>query len=134
MKEILLNSRDRHQMIDVTGQVCEILLEDGLQEGAVVLQSLHTTSALTINESADPDVSKDILAKLENLVPHREVFYQHSEGNSDSHLKASTFGSSLTVLVHEGSLVLGTWQGIFFCEFDGPRNGRRIAVQILRAG
>jgi len=103
-----------------------------MDEGVVVLQSLHTTAALTINENADPDVVHDLLGKLERLVPKDEAFYRHDEGNSDSHLKTSFFGPSLTVIVSGGQPVLGTWQGIWFCEFDGPRE-RRVAVQLLRA-
>ena len=134
MEEFHVDSQQRNQMIDITSQVREAVVQTGIREGAVVVQSLHTTAALTINENADPDVPRDILAKLEDVVPQRERFYRHGEGNSDSHVKTSAFGPSLTVLIHEGDLVLGIWQGIFFCEFDGPRRGRRFAVQILRAG
>ena len=133
MEEFHVDSQQRNQMIDITSQVREAVVQTGIREGAVVVQSLHTTAALTINENADPDVPRDILAKLEDVVPQCERFYRHGEGNSDSHVKTSAFGPSLTVLIHEGDLVLGTWQGIFFCEFDGPRRGRRFAVQILRA-
>jgi secondary thiamine-phosphate synthase enzyme len=104
----------------------------GVREGIVVAQSLHTTAALTINENADPDVQHDVLAKLERLVPQEEPFYRHAEGNSDSHLKTSFFGPSLTVIVSGGKLVLGTWQGVYFCEFDGPRE-RKVAVQVVAA-
>jgi secondary thiamine-phosphate synthase enzyme len=104
----------------------------GLREGILVAQTLHTTSALTINENADPDVKHDLLAKLERLIPHEEPFYRHAEGNSDSHLKTSFFGPSLTVIVSGGRLVLGTWQGVYFCEFDGPRE-RTVAVQLISA-
>ena len=81
----------------------------------------HTTAAVTINENADPDVKSDLLAKLSALVPQREAYYQHAEGNSDSHLKAAMLGHAVTVLVEGGRLVLGRWQGVYFCEFDGPR-------------
>ncbi len=132
MEEIQLKSQKREQMIDITDSLRAIVRRKGAREGAVVVQSLHTTAALTINENADPDVPRDILAKLEDLIPRRERFYRHGEGNSDSHVKTSAFGPSLTVLIHGGDLVLGTWQGVFFCEFDGPRS-RRLAVQILEA-
>lgn len=132
MEEIRIRTHRRGEMLDITGRVREIVSRSGMDEGVVVLQSLHTTAALTINENADPDVVHDLLGKLERLVPKEEAFYRHDEGNSDSHLKTSFFGPSLTVIVSGGNLVLGTWQGIWFCEFDGPRE-RRVAVQLLRA-
>jgi secondary thiamine-phosphate synthase enzyme len=131
MEEIQVESRQRNQMIDITDSLRAVVRRADVREGAVILQSLHTTAALTINENADPDVPRDVLAKLEDLLPQEEHFYRHAEGNSDSHVKTSTFGPSLTVLIHEGDLVLGTWQGVFFCEFDGPRK-RRVAVQVLK--
>jgi secondary thiamine-phosphate synthase enzyme len=132
MEEIRIHSRERNQMIAITRQLQEVVDRSGVREGVLAAQSLHTTAALTINENADPDVVHDLLAKLEELAPQREGYYRHAEGNSDSHLKTSWFGPSLTVLISEGRLVLGTWQGIFFCEFDGPRE-RRVAVQVLRS-
>jgi secondary thiamine-phosphate synthase enzyme len=132
MEEIRIRTHRRGEMLDITGRVREIVARSGMDEGVVVLQSLHTTAALTINENADPDVVHDLLGKLERLVPKDEAFYRHDEGNSDSHLKTSFFGPSLTVIVSGGQPVLGTWQGIWFCEFDGPRD-RRVAVQLLRA-
>ncbi len=132
MEEIRIRSRERNQMIEITDQLQALVERSGVREGVLVAQSLHTTGGLTINENADPDVVHDLLAKLERLVPQEEPFYHHGEGNSDSHQKTSLFGPSLTVLVSGGRLVLGTWQGIFFCEFDGPRE-RRVAVQILRS-
>ncbi|HEX8322203.1 secondary thiamine-phosphate synthase enzyme YjbQ [Longimicrobium sp.] len=132
MEEIRIRTHRRGEMLDITGRVREIVARSGMDEGVVVLQSLHTTAALTINENADPDVVHDLLGKLEQLVPKDEAFYRHDEGNSDSHLKTSFFGPSLMVIVSGGQPVLGTWQGIWFCEFDGPRE-RRVAVQLLRA-
>jgi secondary thiamine-phosphate synthase enzyme len=132
MEEIRVRTTRRSDMAEITELVQEIVSRSGVQEGAAVLQSLHTTAGLTINENADPDVVHDVLGKLERLVPHREAFYRHAEGNSDSHLKTSFFGPSLTVIVSGGRLVLGTWQGIYLCEFDGPRE-RRVAVQLLPA-
>ncbi len=132
MEEIRIRSSERSQMIPITDQLQALVERNGVREGILVAQSLHTTGGLTINENADPDVVHDLLAKLERLAPQEEAFYRHAEGNSDSHMKTSLFGPSLMVLVSGGRLVLGTWQGIFFCEFDGPRE-RRVAVQILRS-
>ena len=132
MEEIRIRTERRGEMQDITGRVREVVSRSGVDEGVVVLQSLHTTAALTINENADPDVVHDLLGKLDRLVPKDEAFYRHDEGNSDSHLKTSFFGPSLTVIVSGGAPVLGRWQGIYFCEFDGPRE-RRVAVQLLRA-
>jgi secondary thiamine-phosphate synthase enzyme len=133
MEEIRVRSGRRCELIDVTRQLQAVVERSGVREGVLVAQSLHTTAALTVNENADPDVLHDLLGKLQELIPRREAFYLHAEGNSDSHLKTSFFGPSLTVLVHQGRLVLGTWQGIFLCEFDGPRE-RRVAVQLLGSG
>lgn len=123
----------RAELLEVTGRVEEVVARSGVESGVVVVQSLHTTAALTLNENADPDVEHDLLAKLEEMVPRREPYYRHGEGNSDSHLKTSFFGPSLTVLVDGGRLVLGRWQGVYLCEFDGPRE-RRLAVQVLSGG
>jgi secondary thiamine-phosphate synthase enzyme len=133
MEIVELRTSRRNELLEVTGRVQEVVDRSGVSGGVVVVQSLHTTAALTLNENADPDVKHDLLAKLEALVPHREPFYRHGEGNSDSHLKTSFFGPSLTVLVDGGRLVLGRWQGVYLCEFDGPRE-RRLAVQVVAAG
>jgi secondary thiamine-phosphate synthase enzyme len=132
VEEIRVRSTRRAELIEITGELARVVERAGLREGVLVVQTLHTTSALTINENADPDVKHDLLAKLERLIPHEEPFYRHAEGNSDSHLKTSFFGPSLTVIVSGGRLVLGTWQGVYFCEFDGPRD-RTVAVQLLSA-
>jgi secondary thiamine-phosphate synthase enzyme len=132
MQEILVRTSERADMVEITDRVAEVVARGGVREGVVVLQSLHTTAALTINENADPFVVEDLLVKLDRLIPREEPFYRHAEGNSDSHLKTSFFGPSLTVIVSGGRLVLGTWQGIYLCEFDGPRE-RRVAVQLLPA-
>lgn len=133
MEEIRVRTSRRSEMVEITDRVQHVVDRGGVRDGIAVLQSLHTTAGLTINENADPDVVHDVLAKLERLVPHEEAFYRHAEGNSDSHLKTSFFGPSLTVIVSGGRLVLGTWQGIWLCEFDGPRE-RRVAVQLLGTG
>ena len=130
MQTIHVHTTRRCAMIDITEEVDRILLESQVMEGVVVLQSLHTTAGLTINENADPDVVRDLVAKMERMIPKEESYYRHAEGNSDSHMKTSLFGPSLTVIVSGGELVLGTWQGIYFCEWDGPRD-RRVAVQVL---
>jgi secondary thiamine-phosphate synthase enzyme len=130
MEEIRVSTARRCEMIDITPRLRGLAARLG--DGVLVVQSVHTTAALTINENADPDVPRDLLAKLERLIPQRESFYHHAEGNSDSHLKTSFFGPSLTLVVSGGSLVLGTWQSVWFCEFDGPRE-RRLVVQSLPA-
>ena len=121
MKNIALQTHNRCEFIDVTGRVQEAVAECGLGEGAVMVFVPHTTAGITINENADPSVVDDLLDNLQRLVPEHGN-YRHSEGNSDAHCKASLMGSSVLVPVKSGKLVLGTWQGIYFCEFDGPRS------------
>ena len=111
----------RVQTLDITGQVREAVTRSGVREGACVVFVPHTTAGLTLNENADPDVSADLETALSGIAP-RDAAYRHAEGNSDAHLKASLVGSSVTLIVHRGSVVLGTWQGVHFCEFDGPRS------------
>ena len=132
MRIVRLRTTRRAALVDITAELEAVLRESGVAEGILVAQSLHTTAGLTINENADPDVRHDLVAKLERLVPKEEPFYRHAEGNSDSHLKTSFFGPSLTVIVSGGELVLGRWQGIYFCEWDGPRE-RQVAVQVVGA-
>ena len=118
----------RTEMVDITSMVQIEVAKSGVTDGICVVFVPHTTAAVTINEGADPDVCRDIIAKLNQMVPPHEG-YRHSEGNSDSHIKASLVGSSVSVLAEGGRLVLGTWQKIFFCEFDGPRS-RKVFVKI----
>jgi secondary thiamine-phosphate synthase enzyme len=132
MKILRIRTRERSQLFEITKMVAEVVTKSGVRNGVLVAQSLHTTAALTINENADPDVVHDVVAKVEGLIPQQEPFYRHAEGNSDSHLKTSLFGPSLSVIISDGELVLGTWQGIYLCEWDGPRD-RQVAVQILAA-
>lgn len=132
METVRLSTRRRAEMVDITRQVQGVVDRAGVREGAVVVQSLHTTAGITVNENADPDVQHDLLAKLERLVPHEEPFYRHAEGNSDSHLKTLFSGPSVTLVVSDGRVVLGRWQGVYVCEFDGPRE-RQVAVQVLGA-
>jgi secondary thiamine-phosphate synthase enzyme len=115
-------------MIDITDRVAEMVTESGLREGSCHVFVPHTTAAVTINENADPDVPHDMLAALERLIPFSDG-YRHSEGNSAAHIKASLFGPSQTVFIEEGRLLPGTWQSLFFCEFDGPRT-RKVLVKL----
>ena len=108
-------------MLDVTDRLAQFIRQHNLAEGMLIVYVPHTTAAVTINENADPDVQHDMLRKLETLIPKSEQYYRHGEGNSDSHVKTSLVGSSVTVLVEKGRLVLGRWQGVYFCELDGPR-------------
>jgi secondary thiamine-phosphate synthase enzyme len=125
-----VKTQSRSEMIDVTDRVRQAVAQAGVRDGMVIVYIPHTTAAATINENADPDVQHDMLRKLEELVPKDEPYYQHGEGNSDSHVKTSLVGNSVTVLIEAGRLVLGTWQGIYFCEFDGPRQ-RTMQVKIV---
>jgi len=122
----------REEMIDITGQIQAAVKESQVRSGICFVFVPHTTAAVTINENADPAVPKDILMGLGKLIPFGDPQYRHGEGNSDAHLKTSLVGSSEMVLVEDGCLVLGTWQSIFFCEFDGPRT-RKVLVKILPA-
>ncbi|MDY6822626.1 MAG: secondary thiamine-phosphate synthase enzyme YjbQ [Thermodesulfobacteriota bacterium] len=129
MITLSVKSGKRREMRDVTADIKKAVTDAGLKNGMVIAYVPHTTAAITINENADPDVQTDILAHLEKLVPHSAGF-RHMEGNSDAHIQASLLGSSVTVIVENGSLVLGTWQSVFFCDFDGPRN-RKLNVQVI---
>jgi len=124
-----LNSESRNQMIDITNRIDSIAGQSGIRSGDVIVYCPHTTAAITINENADPSVMHDILFVLEQIIPHHNRAYRHSEGNSDAHCKSSLLGCSKQLLIQEGKVLLGTWQGIFFCEFDGPRS-RKVIVQI----
>jgi secondary thiamine-phosphate synthase enzyme len=117
-------------MVEITSQVHELVRASGIVQGTVMVYVPHTTAGVTINENADPDVVHDFLKQLDEMVPWSQPFYQHAEGNSASHVKASMMGSSATVMITDGRLVLGTWQGIYFCEFDGPRS-RQVHVKIM---
>jgi len=128
MTTFTIRTQTRCEMIDITERVAERVRESGIREGLCRVFIPHTTAAVTINENADPDVPQDILAALERIVP-LSCHYRHTEGNSAAHIKASLFGVSQTVFIEEGSLVLGTWQSLFFCEFDGPRT-RKVLVRL----
>jgi len=129
--EIHLQSKHRDEMIDITAQVEKLLAQENVQEGLAVVYSSHTTAGITINENADPDVQRDILARLEEICPRDRVGDRHIEGNSAAHLKASVVGTSQTIIIQNGRLLLGRWQGIYFCEFDGPRE-RTVYVKIIK--
>jgi len=124
-----VRTRDRDEMIDITRSVQQAIGEAGVAGGAVTVYVPHTTAGVTINENADPDVIHDVLLALDQAVPWRQSFYQHGEGNSAAHVKSSIVGCQTTVPIVDGQMTLGTWQSIFFCEFDGPRT-RRVIVTV----
>jgi len=130
MLEVLeIESTKRNDLIDITAEVNAAVSRARIESGVCYLYIPHATAGLTINENADPTVRFDIIKKLDSLVP-RDENYTHPEGNSDSHVKSSIMGTTLTIIIKDGSLVLGTWQGIYFCEFDGPRS-RKIYVKTI---
>jgi secondary thiamine-phosphate synthase enzyme len=129
VRYINVKSRARTEFIDITEKVQEVLKETGISSGICNIFVPHTTAAVTINEGADPTVQRDIQTFLNKMVPF-EGDYQHREGNSSAHIKTTLIGVYQAVLIDEGRLVLGTWQSIFFCEFDGPRH-RRVALKII---
>ena len=131
MTRLPIKTNSQTEMIDVTALVQAQVSESGISEGLCVVFVPHTTAAVTINESADPAVKQDILMVLNKVIPWKEA-YRHMEGNSPAHLKTSIIGSSETIMVENGRLVLGTWQGIFFCEFDGPRT-RKLDIRLIPA-
>lgn len=126
MTTLTIRTQGRCEMIDITERIAEKVRESGIREGLCRVFIPHTTAAVTINENADPDVPLDILAALDRMVP-LSGHYRHTEGNSAAHIKAALFGASQTVFIEDGRLVLGTWQSLFFCEFDGPRT-RKVLV------
>jgi secondary thiamine-phosphate synthase enzyme len=128
-----VQTRSRNEIVDVTDRVQRLIEEHGVREGLVILYVPHTTAAVTVNENYDPDVKHDVLAKLSAMIPKDETYYQHDEGNSDSHLKTALTGNSAMLIVEQGKLLLGQWQGIYFCEFDGPRN-RELIVKLVSFG
>ena len=126
MQVIHVTSQQREDLVDITAQVRQLVRDHGWQDGVLLLYCLHTTGAVTVNEAADPSVVRDILVYLNKAVP-KKGDYRHMEGNSDAHIKSSLSGCSQSLIVDQGQLVLGTWQGIFFAEFDGPRSRRVMA-------
>lgn len=131
MVTLEISSSKQTEMLDITREVRQAIREAGVDSGLAVLFVPHTTAAVTINENADPDVVRDMLMELNKIVPFDD-HYRHAEGNSAAHLKSTLVGASETLLIEKGELVLGTWQGIYFCEFDGPRR-RRLHIRIVAA-
>ena len=130
MKTIKIQSKQREEMIEITSEVETILRESETKEGVCVLFTQHTTCGLTINENADPDVKHDMLLFLKNTIPQFYEGFRHFEHNSDAHIKSSLMGSSVTVPFAGGKLLLGRWQGIYLCEFDGARE-RKVLMKII---
>ena len=131
MEEFTVKTQAQAEMINITARVQAAVRASGIGRGMCTVFVPHTTAGITINENADPDVIRDILKEMNKVIPHADG-YAHSEGNSAAHIKSSLFGCSCTVVVEDGSLRLGTWQSIFFCEFDGPRS-RSVWVQVVGA-
>lgn len=130
METIRVKTGSRVEFVEITSKVREAVAKSGVKDGTAIVYVPHTTAGVTINEAADPSVVEDILTTLSQLVPVR-ASYKHLEGNSDAHIKASLMGSSVNLILAGGSLSLGTWQGVFFCEFDGPRT-RSVHVKVLQ--
>lgn len=128
-KKINVSTRIKTELIDITREIKKVVSESGIKNGIVTVYTPHTTAAITINENADPDVVEDILMEVNKVIPFNDS-YHHLEGNSAAHIKSSLFGASETIILHNGELVLGTWQGVYFCEFDGSRK-REILVKII---
>jgi len=126
-----LRTNTRDQMIEITSLIQEWLDEQQVQDGIAIVSSLHTTAGITVNENADPDVKTDMLRRFDEVYPWHHPKDLHMEGNTAAHLKTSTVGHSQTLIILKGKLVLGTWQGVYFCEFDGPRN-RTFIVKIMK--
>jgi secondary thiamine-phosphate synthase enzyme len=127
-----VQTKAAHELVDVTAEVQEAVRAAGVRDGILVAFVPHTTAGITIQENADPDVRTDLLLALENAVPKRPArgAYRHAEGNSDAHVKASLVGSSVTIVLQRGDLLLGTWQGVYLCEFDGPRT-RTLHLKVI---
>jgi secondary thiamine-phosphate synthase enzyme len=130
MHTFQITTRNRNELVEITAAVQQALKKTGARQGLCVVYCPHTTAAITINENADPDVVHDMLLYFNRTVPQQQAGFRHGEGNSDSHIKASLVGSSVTLIVADGALVLGRWQGVYFCEFDGPRT-RTVHVQVV---
>jgi len=127
--EIPIRSNSRIEMLDITEKIRGIVKDSGIKNGICILYTPHTTAALAINENADPSVRGDIQTTLTKLIPPSGT-YSHSEGNADAHIKSAVLGSTTTLIIDKGDLLLGRWQGIFFCEFDGPRT-RRVIIKLF---
>lgn len=130
MHTFSISTKTRHQMVEITDEVQKYVRASGIRDGICVVYCPHTTAAITINENADPDVVHDLLLWYTRTVPKDQPGFRHGEGNSDSHIQTTMVGPSQTLIVDKGQLVLGRWQGLFFCEFDGPRT-RTVHVQVI---
>jgi secondary thiamine-phosphate synthase enzyme len=130
MDTLEVRTRQRTELVDITDSVRQAVRRGGVRQGVCVVYCPHTTAAVTVNENADPDVAHDMLAWLNRAIPKHQPDFRHGEGNSDAHVKASLVGPSVTLLIEDNDLVLGRWQGVYFCEFDGPRT-RSVRVQTL---
>lgn len=128
MYVLKVRSREREQLVEFTDEVRRKLTESGAREGVCFLYVQHTTAGLTVNENADPDVPRDMLHALRTLIPQHGMDFRHGEENSDAHIKTSLVGTSATIPFHDGRLLLGRWQGVFLCEFDGPRERQVIMM------
>jgi secondary thiamine-phosphate synthase enzyme len=131
MQQLTVKTQSRTEMVDITRQVQKSIETAGFQDGLCLLYVPHTTAGITINESADPSVRRDILMVLNQMVPWK-ADYRHMEGNSPAHVKSTLVGASQLVVVENGQMALGTWQGIFFCEFDGPRS-RKLQIKFIHS-
>jgi secondary thiamine-phosphate synthase enzyme len=129
IKELQISTQSRTEMVNIDRQVQEVIRESGVKEGICVLWVPHTTAGITINENADPAVVRDIIYEVNKLIPFQDQ-YHHMEGNSAAHIKSTLFSPSLTIIITNGRPVMGTWQSIYFCEFDGPRH-RHLIVKAL---
>jgi len=126
-----IDTSKREEFKDITNEIAEIVKNSAIDKGIVNIFVQHTTAGITINENADPDVVRDMLSTFDKIVPFEDN-YKHYEGNSHAHIKASMLGSSVSIPIEDGKMILGTWQGIYFCEFDGPRN-RKVVVSIIES-
>ncbi|WP_100399934.1 secondary thiamine-phosphate synthase enzyme YjbQ [Bacillus sp. FJAT-44742] len=130
LTKLSINTATRDEMTDITSKVKNFIKESNVVSGIVTVYTAHTTAGITVNENADPDVKHDMLMRLDEVYPWDHSKYRHAEGNSASHLKASTVGTQQTLIIEQGEIILGTWQGIYFCEFDGPRT-RTVYVKVM---
>ncbi len=130
LERIKVHTHERNQLLDITKDIQAVIDKHKIKEGVLFLFCPHTTAALTVNENYDPSVQSDISRTLSKLIPH-EAHYDHTEGNADAHIKAALMGSSRTLFIQGGAISFGTWQGVYFCEFDGPR-AREVWVRILK--
>ncbi|ATH92935.1 hypothetical protein ACH95_21125 [Bacillus glycinifermentans] len=130
LKKIAIQTNKRDEMLDITDEVQTFISEEEVSSGVVIVYCPHTTAGITINENADPDVKRDMLRRFDEVYPWEHRLDRHMEGNTAAHMKSSTVGASQHIIIEDGKLVLGTWQGIYFCEFDGPRS-RTCYVKII---